>query len=308
MSAVIPVVLFAYARPQHLKHTLACLRENQVPLIYAFSDGPKTPEAFKHVSEVRTILREIDWCEVHITERTENLGLGTSILTGVGEMFKKHEMLLVFEDDLICVQGTYQYLCAALGQYKDTPNVLSVTGFNHPLNTPKAITDQPYFDGRADCWVWGSWARAWEGMHEPAEQLVRRCLEKGIDPYRYGSSLPLMAKHELQNNIWAVRLLYLHILKGGLCLRPPYSMVEHIGADIEATNAKTDPWPTPPLKRAPPIPTKWPAPVEHPDCSRLWQEAEGLGPTNTKTSNSMFKFLAKLRNNYGLLRNYMMKR
>jgi hypothetical protein len=295
MNAVIPIILFAYARPKHLKRTLACLRENQVPLIYAFSDGPKTSEAFERVSEVRTILREIDWCEVHITERTENLGLGTSILSGVGEMFKKHEMLLVFEDDLICIPGTYQYLSAALGQYKDTPNVMSVTGFNHPLNTPKHITDQPYFDGRADCWVWGSWARAWEGMHEPAEQLVRRCLEKGIDPYKYGASLPPMAKLELQKNIWAVRLLYLHILRGGLCLRPPYSMVEHIGVDTDATNARTDPWPAPPLKKSPPIPNKWPAPVEHPDCSRLWQEAEGLRPTNIKNSNPMFKFLAKLK-------------
>ena len=254
MSLRVPVVLFAYNRPRHLQRTLESLKQNRVPLIYAFCDGPKSSDDVEKVSEVHRILHEVDWCEIHITRRETNLGLGVSIRTGVSEVFQKHEMLLVFEDDLICVPGTYQYLCSALEHYKDTPNVMSVTGFNHPLNTPKDVTDQPYFDGRADCLVWGSWARAWDGMHEPAEKLIERCLEKGIDPYRYGSSLPAMAKAELQRNIWAVRFLYLHILEGGLCLRPPYSMVEHIGAERDATNTSPDPWPAPPLKGLPPIP------------------------------------------------------
>src|SRR6266702_2481552 len=62
MSAI-PVVLFAYARPDHLRQTLDCLRVNQVPQIYAFSDGPRTPDKAPAVAEVRQTLRSIDWCE-----------------------------------------------------------------------------------------------------------------------------------------------------------------------------------------------------------------------------------------------------
>jgi hypothetical protein len=54
---VIPVALFAYARPDYLRKTLACLRENQVPLIYAFSDGPPAPDKALQVDQVREILR-----------------------------------------------------------------------------------------------------------------------------------------------------------------------------------------------------------------------------------------------------------
>ena len=279
MTREIPIILFAYARPDHLRQTLDCLRENNVPLIYAFSYGPRTPNDVPAVAQVREMLRVIDWCEVVLCERETNLGLGRSILTGVSAVLSEHEAAIIVEDDLVCVPGTYDYLCAALEHYRDDPRVMSVTGWTHPLVTPSDITDQPYFDGRAECWIWGSWARAWQGMQEDAKTLMKRCEAEGFDVYRYGADLPSMAKAELRMNIWAVRFLYLHILNRGLCLRPPWSIVEHIGFDADATNTKAESWvKTPPLKPSPPIPTQWPEPVEHPACGRLHQEVCGTRP------------------------------
>jgi hypothetical protein len=278
--ALIPIVLFAYARPDHLRQTLDCLRENQVPLIYAFSDGPRIPDKAPAVAQVRDMLRAIDWCEVVLCERETNLGLGRSILAGVTEVLGKHDAAIIFEDDLICVPGTYEYLCAALDQYRDNDRVMSVTGWTHPLVTPSDVTDLPYFDGRAECLVWGTWARAWHGMEIGAETLMKQCKDQGIDIYRYGADLVNMAKSELRQNIWAVRLLYLHILKKGLCLRPPWSMVEHIGFDANATNASNESWlKNPPLKPCPPIPRQWPEPLENAECARLHQKMCGARPT-----------------------------
>jgi GT2 family glycosyltransferase len=65
----VPVVLFAYARPNHLSRTLDSLRANGVPTIYAFSDGPRTSAKRPAVAEVRRILRAVDWCEVTLIER-----------------------------------------------------------------------------------------------------------------------------------------------------------------------------------------------------------------------------------------------
>jgi len=279
-TSPIPVVLFTYSRPAHLRRTLDCLRANNIPILYAFADGPKTLEVAERVCEVRQILHGIDWCEVHIVERAQNYGLGRSILTGVTEIFQQHETIIVSEDDLICVPGTYQYLCKALEHYKDTPNVMSVTGWTHPLITPADIIDQPYFDGRAECLIWGTWVRTWQGMQEDAKTLMKRCKAGGIDIYRYGADLPAMAEMELKKNIWAVRFLYWHILNRSLCLRPPWSMVEHIGFDNEATNTKNESWiKNPPLKPSPPIPAQWPEPVENPECYRLHQKVYGARPT-----------------------------
>ncbi len=281
MNSVVPIVLFAYARPDHLQQTLDRLRANQVSLIYAFSDGPRTPDKELAVAAVRQILRAIDWCEVVLSEREENLGLGKSILTGVTSVLSKHDAIIVFEDDLICVPGTYQYLCAALDAYRDNSSVMSVTGWTHPCVIPTNVIDQPYFDGRAECLVWGTWARVWQDMDKDAKTLMQMCKMQGIDVYRYGVDLPAMAEIELQQNIWAVRFLYLHILRRGLCLRPPHSMVEHIGFDAQATNASDgSKWSNPPLKACPALPEKWPDPIENPECAQLWQIACAPTPVN----------------------------
>lgn len=286
----IPIILFAYARPDHLRRTLECLRDNQVPFIYAFSDGPRTPDKTSAVAEVRRILRAISWCEVVLCERDLNMGLGRSILAGVTEVFKKHDTAIVFEDDLVCMPGTYAYLCAALEHYQDDERVMSVTGWTHPLFTPGDITDQPYFDGRAECLVWGAWARTWRGMNADARTLMDECGRRGIDIRRYGADLPAMAKAEARRNIWAVRLLYWHILNKGLCLRPPWSMVEHIGADDDATNAKNESWlKNPPLRSCPPLPELWPNPLEHPECGRLYQKVYGRWSTLPKGAMRVFR-------------------
>lgn len=274
MAEPVPVVLFAYARPDLLAQALECLRADGVPLLYVFSDAPRTPDRRDAVESVRALIRAIDWCPTVVTERKENLGLGRSILTGVTEVFRRHDSLIVYEDDLVSVPGAYGWMCAALDHYREEPRVMSVTGWTHPRVTPRDVGDLPYLDRRAECWTWGTWARVWPGMVEDAMTLLRKAEARGTPADAYGSDLPQMAAVEAQKNIWAVRLLYLHLAEGGLCVRPPWSMVEHLGFDPNATNAQfaTD-WRNPPLRPCPPIPASWPAPVENAGCGQLWREA-----------------------------------
>lgn len=276
--APIPVVLFAYRRRDLLERTLASLRANAVPRIIAYADGAKDAGGAEAVATVRRILRAVDWCDVTLIERESNLGLGRNILAGVTEVARRHEAFVVWEDDLVAVPGAYRWLCAALRQYADDPAVMSITGWTHPRVTPPSVEDQPYFDGRAECWVWASWSRAWRGMPDAtaaAKQVL--AAERGVAADAYGVDLPLMAEAELRQNIWAVRWLYHHFEHGGLCLRPPWSMVEHIGFDDAATNAAgATAWANPPLRPVPPIPIAWPTPREHPECRRLWREANPM--------------------------------
>lgn len=291
MNSMIPVVLFAYARPEYLKRTLSCLRKDNVPLIYAFSDAPKSPQVAPLVNEVREILHQVDWCEIHIIERDVNFGLGASILSGVGEILKRHTAVIVFEDDLVCVPCTYDYLCAALKQYENEPHVMSVTGWAHPLTTPDDVTDQPYFDGRTECLVWGTWSRAWQGMEQDALTLIKECNRRHIDVYRYGADLVEMANLEKARNMWAVRFSYLHILNKGICLRPPFSLVQHIGYDVNSVNVKSldnYKWHVELPDECAPIPVNWPRPVENSQCSELWQRECGRRPNLVSQARMFF--------------------
>jgi hypothetical protein len=113
IRSTVPVVLFAYARPLHLARALACLRENGVPLIFAFADGAKGAADAVAVAESRALLHTVDWCEMRVVEREKNLGLGRNVLAGVTGVAAHYDAFIVWEDDLVCVPGTYGWMCAA---------------------------------------------------------------------------------------------------------------------------------------------------------------------------------------------------
>lgn len=269
---VIPVALFAYARPDHLARTLAGLRANQVPLIYAFCDGARDAGVAERVSAVRRVIRSVDWCDIRIEERPANLGLGVSIRTGVARVLEAHEMLLVVEDDLVLIPGAYAYLAAALRQYRAEPRVMSVSAWAHDAIRPPGPPDLPFFDGRFECWGWGTWRRAWQGMEMSAADMMRECRRNRIDLYRYGTDVAAMAGHETRLNLWAARFGILHLLRGGLCLHPPWALAENIGFGQGATNTRdAGPLEQAVAARAPELPASWPPPVEHPSSPKLWQ-------------------------------------
>lgn len=290
MTHTVPVILFTYNRSEHLRKTLESLKVNKVPLLYIFSDAAKNEEDEESVRNVRSIIRGINWCRTIITERERNYGLGRSILTGVSEVLEHEEMIIVLEDDLICAPGMYTYLSLALEHYQDDEQVMSVAGWNHERVTPSNIIDEPYFDGRTESWVWGTWARVWpEMVDNDAIALIKRCESEGIQITRYGNDIREMAEIESTKNIWWVRFMLLHILHNGLCLRPPWSMVEHIGYD--GTNVKdNDIWTAKPLRPCPPIPVKWPIPVEHPECPGLWQRCYG-----NRTSRAIWRVVFTIK-------------
>jgi hypothetical protein len=97
---------------------------------------------------------------------------------------------------------------------------------------------------------------------------------RGVAPDTCGADLPEMAEVEARDNLWAVRWLYHHLLHDGLCLRPPVSLINHVGFDAAATNAKfADGWLNTELAAAPPDAALWPQPVEQPGCREKWRAA-----------------------------------
>ncbi|MDI1465401.1 glycosyltransferase [Catellatospora sp. KI3] len=272
---MIPVVVFAFRRPDLLSQTLLALRAERIPRLIAFSDGPRDHRDAAGVRAVRQVLRGVDWCPVEVVERERNLGLGKSVRAGVSQVLSGHESAIFLEDDLVCQPGTYAYLSAALRHYADDERVFSVTGWTHPMITPRVAA--PYFDGKGECWVWGTWRRAWTGADRPAAEIMRDCAASGIDLERYGSDMPKMAAEAGPRNLWAVGWWYHHLLHGALCLRPPHSLSEHLGWDDRATTTSPEAarWRNPALRPCPPVPGRWPEPIEHPDCPRLWRIAVG---------------------------------
>ena len=233
----IPVALFAYARPDHLRETLEGLKRNNVSLIYAFCDGAKDETSAAKVEEVRHLIKNIEWAQVNITERETNLGLGKSIRAGITEVLKYHDKIIVIEDDIVMRPGGYEYTVAALKYFENDKRIMSVSMWTHPSITPKNAKTG-FFAERFVCWGWGTYKWAWELYSDSPKEMYDKCMNRGINPEIWGKDIHWQAENAESRNLWYVGYLLTHLLFNGISFFPCEPLAMNIGRDSSAENTK----------------------------------------------------------------------
>jgi len=235
MKNTVPVALFAYARPEHLRKTLKGLQSNHVPLIYAFSDGARTPDKLAAVEEVRETLRGVDWCDVKLIERESNLGLGKSVRAGVSEVFERFDRIVVVEDDIVFRPGAYEFVLKALERYKNDDRVMSISMWSDPsLLLPNM--QNGFFAERFVCWGWATYRHYWQHFQGKPIELFKQCETRGIPVLQWGNDLQHQAEQAEAKNLWYVGYALTHFLNQKVSYFPSESLVVNIGHDGSGEN------------------------------------------------------------------------
>ncbi len=240
-----PIALFVYDRPWHTRQTVEALHANaqasKSPL-YIFSDAPKNDAASVAVTEVRSFIRTIsNFQSVTLIERETNYGLARSIIDGVTRLCKKHQRVIVIEDDLVTSPHFLGYMNDGLNLYENDERVISIHGYQYPVMTSLPET---FFLTGADCWGWATWKRGWD-LFEPDGRLLLRQLQERKLAHRfdYDGAYPYtrMLKKQIagRNNSWAIRWYASAFLKDKLTLYPGRSLVQNIGTDSSGTHCST---------------------------------------------------------------------
>ena len=249
-----PIIIFAYNRPDHLRKTLTWLGQNELAdqsTLYIYCDGAKpnaTEEQLAKVKAARQVAHEVAvvpiFKEVHIIERKENLGLGTSVITGVTEIINKYGKVIVLEDDLETSPYFLSYMNQCLDHYEARKSVFSISGLSRPHPERFYPKDYPY-----DVYVslthhptgWGAWADRWNQVDWKAELLdVVKTQPAMIEAFRrieYGDYDALMHQRATGKNVWSIRFAFAHFVNHAVSICPIVSYINHIGWDAEATNA-----------------------------------------------------------------------
>ena len=238
-----PIAIFAYNRPDHLRRVVEALKRNdgaaQSPL-YVFCDGAKSRAQADAVAAVRRYVRSITgFARLTVTEHDLNLGLATSIISGINRVLGDHDRVVVVEDDILTSPFFLRFINAGLDTYDRVPEVASIHGYCYPIAGPAPAT---FFMRGADCWGWGTWRRAWQHFESDgakllaeleARQLIRDFDLDGTAPH----SAILRDFVAGRNNSWAVRWHASTFLEGMLTLYPGASLVRNIGADGSGTHS-----------------------------------------------------------------------
>jgi len=237
-----PIVIFAYARADHLRRSVASLLANPEASrtdVSFFCDAARDAEHQAGVDAVRAYVESVaGFQSVRRVYRERNLGLAGSVVDGVTRVLGERGQVIVVEDDLELSPHFLRFMNDALHRYRHEPRVASVHGYVYPTHTTLPET---FFLQGADCWGWATWSRAWRHFDADGTRLLAALRARRLTrDFDYDGTFPFtwMLDQQVkgQNDSWAVRWHASCYLDGLLTLYPGRSLVKNIGNDASGTH------------------------------------------------------------------------
>jgi hypothetical protein len=246
MAELAPIVLFTYKRLETLKLTVSALQKNQLATesdLYIFSDASNGEKDRDAINEVREFIHLINgFKSITIYESSLNKGLATSVIEGVSDVLKKHEAVIVLEDDLVSSPNFLNYMNQALHFYKEEGRVFSIAGYSIPIHNDEAESDV-YFTSRSSSWGWATWKDRWVAIDWEVKDYSAFKNNSSLrhDFNKMGSDMSQMLDRQMQGKInsWAIRWCYHQFKSGLLSVHPFMSKIENVGFNSpDASNTK----------------------------------------------------------------------
>ena len=241
-----PIAFFVYRRPRHAQLVIDALAANDLAPetdLFIFADGPKTSDDAGSVEDTRQVLRNLaGFKTVTLLERPTNIGLSRNIISGVSEVLRSHESVIVVEDDLVTSQHFLRFLNAGLDVYRKIPSVGSICGYSY-LSTK--FRPETFFIRGGDCWGWATWHDRWASFEQNGATLLAE-LKKRKLTYAFDLDGTMPATKMLRDQIaecndsWAIRWHAHCFLRGLMCLYPHQSLVQNIGFDATGTHCSQE--------------------------------------------------------------------
>ncbi len=252
-----PVILITYNRPLHTRLVLNSLKSHNRKNIYIFSDGPKNNIDSAKVEETRALFKNIDWCKPKIIEREKNLGLAMSIVGAVNHVLKRHDRLILLEDDCVPQKYFFDFVETCLDKYENNEEIFGISGYTVPVpeNIRKKYPNDLYIFPRIGSWGWATWKRAWQHFEPDPAKAYEKAVEKNIDLSQGGNDIPLMLNNLLNGRIkdvWTLGWVVSVYLNNGYYIYPTLSHLDNIGMDGSGVHCgATRKFITPPAEKRP---------------------------------------------------------
>ena len=238
-----PIVLFVYNRPKHTKLVLDALALNfgaKDSVLFIYADGPKpgiTAEQQQSMDETRILVQsETRFKKTTVIVRNVNYGLFRNVSEGVSEVLGLYGKVIVLEDDTLPAPGFLKFINKALLLFHNSPNVYSVNGYQHPINTNRFETILLPF---TNVWGWATWSEKW-GLLDPSPVELELMRNNNFVKSRFNLA-DYDFVHMFENKkSWAIKWYFKVFSYNGLNVFPTQSLVVNIGFDGSGENSGSD--------------------------------------------------------------------
>lgn len=230
-----PVVVFTYNRPAKLRRVLAALRNQGLPRLLVFVDGPRSDEDERNVKACQMLAQNVDWTETEVYCSEVNQGPG-GFLAHISFVLNRYPAAVFLEDDCLPVAGFYEFMRQALMHYQDQKRVFSIGGYQHlPAEFFRGYPYTLVCGARFIGWGWATWRDRWREAWPFIQDYPSLFDHLAQVPEIAGRDVPILARQMAAGKAidnWDLRVTLAALWLRKVHLLPVRGLVRNIGLDL----------------------------------------------------------------------------
>jgi hypothetical protein len=248
-----PVLLLLFNRPGCTKVLLNKIASLSLNNLYIVVDGPRKGNVDDNINckIVQELVESTAFNSNQVFKkiRTENLGCRHGVKDAIDWFFSEETEGIILEDDCIPDDTFFTFCEKLLERYKETENVLAISGDNFLLGQLQTH-DSYYFTKYFHAWGWATWKRAWEKYDFNMDGFPSFVERNMLSYYKVSDE----EKQCLENlytsvyndpnrqNSWAYPFSFTVLNNHAFCIAPAKNLVNNIGFSIDATHTRNRPY------------------------------------------------------------------
>jgi hypothetical protein len=243
----VPVVVFAFNRPDTTAQVIAALRRVEPRQLFLVCDGPR-PGVVTDAAACAAVRREldrVDWpCEVVRLYSEVNHGCTPSVESGLDRVFATVSEAIVLEDDCVPDRSFFAFAAELLSRYRDEPRVVHIAG--SVLDVPAGLFGGASYGFAAlgSGYGWATWSDRWLEHRRAFPRSGRMQPEKILETTGplgasrgYAGWVRRSVREGAWNELpWDALLALSAAYRGKLAVVPAVNMVANVGFGPGATH------------------------------------------------------------------------
>lgn len=284
-SALSPVLLIVWNRPEETRQVLAALQDARPERLYVSGDGPRDADEWPLIKEVRDmVVSMVNWpCQLTTQYSSVNSGCRIGVTRALDWFFNHEEEGIILEDDCVPHADFFAFCDELLARYRHDDRIMHIAGDN----TASVEIEQDWsycFVRYPHVWGWASWRRAWRHYDRDLGEWKRFDESRQIndlfpDIDERETWVPIFNRLLTDGvpDTWDWQWAATTRMRGGLCIQPTRNLISNVGFNERATHTKR------PSTRGNAIPVSI-LPLRHPTVVFPHRRAEAQIFRNTQAS------------------------
>lgn len=239
-----PALIITYARPDGVSRLLDICHSVGLRKVYIAIDGPSNFAVLQKQLEILKVIegfQERGSLEIHVWQRSQNLGAAVSVISAVDWFFLNEKSGFILEDDLVPSSDFFRFASDGLTKFELNEEVWMISG-SRLVPTAKDQRESEW-----SCypmiWGWATWGVRWQIMRRTFTQTDRSRIRYFFSAkYNFWFIGSKRAKLGLVD-AWDIPLAFSQWSQSKFSIIPPVNLVTNVGFDAEATHTSGDVFP-----------------------------------------------------------------